>query len=192
MQVEAYFSKLGSLGAGAIATDRDGKEMPLDEGMARFLEMYQALPGKDCKAMIIGNGGSSAIASHFATDFTKNGHIPTQVFSDAAIITCLSNDLGYENVYAFQVDSYGRSGDLLIAISSSGTSKNILKAVEAARAKGADVVTMSGFKADNPLRQMGDLNIYVPIEHYGFVECAHFVQLHVIIDAVMNLWPEKG
>jgi D-sedoheptulose 7-phosphate isomerase len=102
--------------------------------------------------------------------------------NDAANITCLANDYGYKEVFAKQVEWHARHGDLLVAISSSGRSANIIEAVVAARERGCGVVTFSGFAPDNPLRAMGDVNFYVRSEAYGVVEVAHHALLHAILD----------
>ena len=97
------------------------------------------------KIIFIGNGGSAGIASHLAIDFSKNGGLRSLAFNDPSALTCLGNDLGYENVFAKQLEFHARPGDLLIAISSSGRSPNILAAVKIARSRGCKVVTFSGF-----------------------------------------------
>ena len=132
--------------------------------------------------MFIGNGGSASIASHQAIDYLKNGGIRALALNDSAALTCLSNDCGYAEVFAKQIEKHGRSGDMLVAISSSGQSDNILHAVEAARARRMTVVTFSGFNPDNPLRSLGDVNFYVDSDQYGFVELAHLTLIHAILD----------
>lgn len=190
MDVGGYFGKLARLGDETAVTDGAGSAVSLDEGISTLVGLFGALPGIGCKAMIAGNGGSAAIASHFATDFTKNGQVPTLAFTDAALLTCLSNDFGYEYVYSKQIEAFAKPGDLVVLVSSSGTSANIVRAAQAALDAGATLVTMSGFGADNPLRKMGSVNFHVASPSYGFVECAHFVLFHVTIDALMKLWPE--
>ncbi len=92
------------------------------------------------------------------------------------------NDLGYDQVFAKQIEMHGRPGDLVIAISSSGRSANILNAVKAARAAKSAVVTFSGFAADNPLRSLGNINFYIASDRYGFVEIGHLTICHAILD----------
>ena len=99
-----------------------------------------------------------------------------------ALLTCMANDYGYENVFAKPVEMFAEADDMLFAISSSGKSPNILNACESALAKNCDVVTFSGFSSDNPLRKLGRMNFYVPSTHYGFVELAHQVLIHCILD----------
>src|SRR6516164_7294600 len=105
-----------------------------------------------------------------------------RLHSTTPALTCLGNDLGYENVFAKQLDLHARPGDFLIAISSSGRSPNILGAVKAARAQDCRIVTFSGFAAENELRRTGDLNFYVRSHEYGFVELAHLALCHAVLD----------
>lgn len=139
------------------------------------------------KVIFTGNGGSMGISSHQSTDYWKNGGVRALTFSDPAMLTCLANDIGYENAYSTCVRMFADAGDVLYAISSSGSSKNILNAVEAAREKKCTVVTFSGFSPENPLRGMGDLNFYVPAFSYGFVEILHEFISHSILDQKMYL-----
>lgn len=136
------------------------------------------------RVIFIGNGGSAGIASHMAADFLKNGGFATLCFSDPALLTCVSNDLGYENVYALPLERHAEPGDLLVAISSSGQSPNITKAARVARSHGLKIITLSGFAPDNDLRTCGDVNFYVPSNTYGTVEIAHLAILHAMLDHI--------
>jgi D-sedoheptulose 7-phosphate isomerase len=131
---------------------------------------------------LVGNGGSSTIASHIAVDLQKNYGRPAMAFNDPAFITCLGNDLGFEEIFAHHVKHHCITGDMLIAISSSGRSENILKAAKQARQNGTTVITLSGFDSDNPLRIIGDINFHVPSHSYGVVETTHLAILHHIVD----------
>lgn len=147
----------------------------------------QLLNARERKATLFfaGNGGSAAIASHFATDFLKAGRLSSLTFNDPACLTAFSNDCGYESVFSEPLSLMGSPGDILFAISSSGRSLSILNAVKEAQALQMTAVTLSGFRADNPLRQMGDINFYVPYNEYGLVEMAHFSILHSILDEIV-------
>lgn len=134
------------------------------------------------KMFIVGNGGSAGIAMHALADYANAGGFKTLDLYGPALLTCMSNDYGYENVFAKPIEMFAKNNDLLFAISSSGRSPNIIKAVEAAKKIGCYVVTFSGFDADNPLRKMGELNFYTPSNHYGFVELAHQTLTHCILD----------
>ena len=150
------------------------------DAFGRVLDLLKSKP----RLFFIGNGGSSAIASHMAADFSKNGGFATFCFNDGAALTCISNDLGYENVFSLPIIRHGQPNDVLFAISSSGESQSIIKAVSTAAAKWMNVVTLSGFKPSNKLRKMGLVNFYVPSMSYGVVEIAHLAVLHSILDEV--------
>ena len=137
------------------------------------------------KVMWIGNGGSAAIASHGAIDYWRTGEIKSVCFNDGALLSCIGNDFGYAAVFQKAIEMFAESGDLLVSISSSGQSENIINGVKMAREKGCKIITLSGFSADNPLRMLGDLNFYVPSKHYGHVELVHGVICHSFLDLYM-------
>ena len=132
----------------------------------------------------LGNGGSNSICSHMMEDFMKLAGYPTYSFSDAALITCFANDFGYEKAMAEWLKVFYTENDVLVAISSSGESKNILNAVKYAKSKGGKVITLSGFKNDNSLKQSGDINFHIDMSSYGIAECYHQVILHIILDSL--------
>jgi D-sedoheptulose 7-phosphate isomerase len=143
--------------------------------------------GGASKVMVVGNGGSAAMASHFAIDLNKRAGVRALALNDAAALTCLANDFGYEHAFAKQVEYLGAPGDMLVAVSSSGRSPSVLNAVVAARAvRGTSVVTFSGFEHDCPLRATGDVNFHVQSAEYGVVELAHMIFLHAIADAMVD------
>ncbi len=131
---------------------------------------------------VVGNGGSAGIASHFHTDLLKGLEIPSQTLYDSNLITCLGNDYGYEHIFSSPLKLMMTPRDMLVAISSSGKSPNILNAAQVAKEKGANVLTLSGFQADNPLRKLGHLNCYLGCTEYGLVEIGHSFLLHTITD----------
>jgi D-sedoheptulose 7-phosphate isomerase len=138
---------------------------------------------KDVKRIFfIGNGGSNSICSHMMEDFFKIGRFPTFAFSDAALITCFANDYGYDKAMAEWLKLHFQSTDLLVAVSSSGKSPNILNAVEIAKIANGKIITLTGFESENPLRALGDINFYLPVTNYGIVECFHQVILHALLD----------
>jgi D-sedoheptulose 7-phosphate isomerase len=138
------------------------------------------------KLMFIGNGASAAISSHMSTDFSKNCGIRAIAFNDSSLLTCLGNDFGYEYIFEKSIEMFADRGDVLIAISSSGKSENILRGVNSAKSKECTVITLSGFKDDNPLSSAGDFNFYVPAQEYGPVEVIHHSICHCILNAVNN------
>ena len=107
-------------------------------------------------------------------------------FTDSSLLTCVGNDYGYERLFEKPIEMFADQGDILVAISSSGRSQNILNGVNAARKKDCSVITLSGFSADNPLRTLGDINFYVPAEAYGPVEILHHSICHCILDTIVN------
>lgn len=186
-----YFETLHRVMVEAECT-RGLEPISLDVAFEAMVAMCHQAHDQGNKLMFIGNGGSMGIATHMATDFSKNGKMRATALGDGAVLTCLGNDLGYENVFAKQIEWHGRAGDVLIAISSSGKSPNILNAVAVARAAGVEIVSFSGFTEENPLRQAGDLNFYVRSMEYGFVEVAHQALIHAILDLDMGWDPSRG
>ncbi len=141
---------------------------------------------KSKRIFFIGNGGSNSICSHMMEDFAKVGRFPTFAFSDPSLITCYANDYGYENAMKEWLKIHFTATDLLIAISSSGESKNILNAVGYASSVSQMVLTLSGFKKDNTLSKTGAINFQLPVSNYGMVECFHQVILHLILDILVD------
>lgn len=135
---------------------------------------------------LVGNGGSSAIAEHMAIDLTKNAGLRALTVSGSSMLTTFSNDYGYERVYQKAIESFGRKDDILVAISSSGTSNNILNACEEARARQMKIITFSGFDKDNPLRRKGDFNFWVDSRAFGYVELIHNLLIHYLNDAIIG------
>jgi D-sedoheptulose 7-phosphate isomerase len=185
-QLAHYFTTLSDALRAAEVTDRAFRPMPLEEGCEWVRRVAHEAHDSGNKIMFVGNGGSAGIAGHLAIDFSKNGGLRSQAFNDPSALTCLGNDLGYENVFAKQIEMHARPGDLLMAISSSGRSPNILEAVAAARVRDCRVATYSGFTESNDLRRTGDVNFYVPATEYGFVEIAHLALCHAVLDIDMG------
>ncbi|MEX0775482.1 MAG: SIS domain-containing protein [Phycisphaeraceae bacterium] len=178
-----YIQELAHLLVTTRVADRAGVRLSLDQGAQRAAEMLLAVRAEGRKAMVIGNGGSASIADHLHNDLTKAVGLRTLVFTQTALFTAMSNDHGYESAYQRQLAPWAEPGDLLIAISSSGASRNILSAAVAAEKAGCQVLTLSGFAPDNALCVKGDLNFHVPSSSYGPVELAHQVLAHLFTDA---------
>jgi len=138
------------------------------------------------KLMIAGNGASATIASHAATDFTKQAKVRSICFTDASLITAYGNDFGYENWVAEAINSYYQKGDIVVLISSSGSSKNIVNAAKKAKALGLTVVTFSGFSSNNPLKQIGDLNFWLPSKAYNIIENTHSIWITTVVDMILG------
>jgi len=185
-RLDRYFSALSDLLRGAETTDGAKRVIALAEAVEWVCRTARQSHQAGNKIMFVGNGGSAAICSHLAIDFSKNGHLRAIAFNDPSALTCLGNDFGYEYVFSKQIEFHGRPGDLLVAISSSGRSANILNAVRAARALRCNIVTFSGFSDDNDLRASGDMNFFVRSNQYGFVELAHLALCHAVLDIEMG------
>ena len=182
--LSSYIGDLNALFAALEIRDSTGKSLAIDEGAKEATAMMIKLRQNSRKAIVIGNGGSAAIASHTQNDFCKAAGIQSLVFTEQPLLTALSNDDGYETAYESLVRLWVEPGDMMLAISSSGRSENILRAVRAARSLGSCVMTMSGFAADNPLRSLGDINFYVPSDSYGYVEIIHAALCQFLTDTV--------
>lgn len=181
-----YAERLAALFGAVAMTDRTGAPLDVDGGFARWCDWARDV-GRGRRAVyLIGNGASASMAGHFAADLAKNARLHTQVFFDPSLVTAISNDLGYEHVFAVPLRRCGREGDLLVAISSSGRSPNILAAADVARQARMRIVTLTGMAPDNPLRALGDLNVHVPGESYGLVETSHAAVLHWWMDLVQQ------
>ena len=155
--------------------------------LGKVADLIKVINAKGNKVLIFGNGGSAAISSHFSVDLTKNAGVRCVNCNEADLITCFSNDYGYERWVEKAVDFYGDEGDLLIVISSSGSSKNMLNGVKAARNGNFNaVVTFTGFAEENPLRQLGDINLWVDSKAYNFIENIHQVWLLAIVDLIIG------
>lgn len=136
----------------------------------------------------VGNGGSSSLASHMAADLAKNTIGPhmrrfriMSLNENAAIVTALANDLGYENIFSEQLTNLIRAGDVLIVVSASGNSPNIIKAIDYAQSQSAEVVGLLGFDGGRAA-ELADLAIVVPSFDYGIVEDVHLIINHILVE----------
>lgn len=159
----------------------------LKDNIEDIINIFLEVKKKDKKIIFIGNGGSAAIAEHMTIDFFKNGKMKTYNCYNSSVITCFGNDYGYEYIFSKQIDNIGEKEDLLVAISSSGNSDNIVNAILSAYKKDMKIITFSGFKNNNKIKMMGNYNIFVPIEHYGIVESIHNIILQYIVDEIKEI-----
>ena len=183
MNKSAYFALLRDSIKNTIAETSDGGSLNLEESLNEMRSRFDWATAQGKKVIFIGNGGSAAIASHMAGDISKNGGVRAIAFNDASALTMLGNDFGYEFVFSKQLEFYGFSGDILVAISSSGGSLNILNGAQKALEKEIKLFTFTGMvkTAQNKLRTMGEINFVVPCTDYGIVEIAHLSLIHSII-----------
>ncbi len=154
--------------------------------LKELAQLFLLASNKNKKIIFVGNGGSASIANHLTVDCINAANIKAANFNDSGIITCFSNDYGYENWVSKALDCYADPGDLLVLISSSGQSKNMLIGAEKARSLGVDVVTLTGFSANNPLRKLGNINLWVDDDRYNIVEMVHHVWLLAIVDYIIE------
>lgn len=136
------------------------------------------------KVILAGNGGSASIASHAAVDLTKVANIRSVNFNEANLITCFSNDYGFESWIKRALEEYADPKDVVILISSSGRSANMICAGEHARRHQLPLVTLTGFSENNPLRALGDLNLWVDSRSYNIVENTHQIWLTGVSDLI--------
>ena len=180
-----FYETLRALTETILYTGMDTQPLDLPSGVSVAARMLFERSQAGSKFMFIGNGASAAISSHMATDFWKTGNMRAMAFNDSSGLTCIGNDYGYPHLFEKPVDMFADPGDVLVAISSSGRSENILRAVAAAKAKKCLVLTLSGFDPDNPLRAQGEGNFYVPINSYGPVEVLHHSICHCLLDTIV-------
>ena len=163
-------------------TGSDGNSLDAELGIEKILEELQLTKKSGKRVFIIGNGGSAAVASHTVTDFLNKGKLSASTIHEPALLTCMTNDYGYEEAFTRILSTVAGKGDVLFAISSSGQSVNIHNAVKRMQELEGTVISLSGFRYDNPLRLLGDLNFWIDSTDYGVVEMGHLFLLHHIAD----------
>jgi D-sedoheptulose 7-phosphate isomerase len=180
-----YTGAMHGLIDGISASNANG-ELVYVKAIEHAVELVRIAQGAGRKVIMVGNGGSAGIASHQAVDYWKNGGVRAIAFNDASLLTCISNDLSFEQVFSAPIERFADPEDIVFAISSSGASANILNAAQAARSTGCRLITFSGFAPDNVLRGKGDLNFHVASHSYGLVEILHLFIIHTILDAKLQ------
>ncbi len=159
------------------------------EAMAQLVsvrDLFRETAARNGRVFFAGNGGSAAIASHLAIDLTKSAGVRAVCFNEPSQITCLANDYGYERWVEKAIEMQAVAGDSVVLISSSGKSPNIVNAAKRSRELGLPLVTLSGFSPDNPLRQLGQINLYVDSRAYNIVENTHQVWLLAVVDLLIG------
>jgi len=168
-------------------TDGGGAPIGTADAFRQWADLAHAVSQRGNTLYFVGNGGSAGIASHMAADACKNGKLRALAFNDIALLTATANDLSFDQVFSLPLARLAKPGDLLVSISSSGNSPNIVRALEQAGVMSLHVVTLSGWNADNRSRSLGDLNFYVPAARYGWIEAAHLLILHFWLDQYLNV-----
>ena len=157
-----------------------------EDGIKFLVDIFTKHKKAGSRIYFIGNGGSAAIASHMTADFMKNGGMNTVSLYDNAVTTCMGNDYGYEHVFSKPLSFLAGKGDLLVAISSSGKSQNIVNSIDVAMEKGMSIISFTGFNDVNPARSKSDVSVYIPSHKYGIVESIHNLILQEIVDLIME------
>ena len=159
-----------------------------DEIINQLIDLKKQIQdkSKENSIFIFGNGGSAAIASHVAVDFSKNARTNIITFNEYAHITCLANDYGFDQWIAKTLEMYAKDGDMVILISSSGKSQNMVNAANYAKGNKISVVTFTGFDSNNPLKAVGDINFWVDSKAYNIVEMIHQIWLLSICDSIIG------
>ncbi len=191
MKQEAYFEKytedIQSALSRTVTTDACGQTMDLFKGFEIWAKRAKTIQDtQEGLLFFCGNGASATMAEHMSHDWFQNAQVNTYSVSETAHLTAISNDLSYEDVFSFRIGRVCSARDILVTISSSGNSANVVKAVRAAKEKGSFVITLSGMDAENLSRLSGDLNFYVPLKTYGMTESAHAVLLHAALDYFLD------
>jgi D-sedoheptulose 7-phosphate isomerase len=161
-------------------------ENDVDDSLIATKKLLLKTRDRGNKIIIVGNGGSAAIASHVSVDLTKQAGLRTVNFNEADLITCFANDYGYENWVAKAIEFYGDEGDVAIIISSSGNSTNMINAAIQANNMNISVITLTGFEHDNPLRFLGELDLWVESRAYNIIENIHQIWLLMVCDLIIG------
>ena len=186
MNYNSYIDEVADGLKKAIATDKNGTVIEIDEALNKWVEIIHERRIENGIVFFCGNGASCSMAEHMSHDCFQNADLLTYTVSETSHITAISNDVSYEDVFAYRIGKMCKNSDTLVTISSSGNSPNIIRAIQAAGEKKMFVVTVSGKKEDNKSRKLGDLNFFVPLDTYGLVESSHAVFLHCWLDLYLE------
>ena len=155
-----------------------------DKDFLKIIQIIKKIKKNKRKIILVGNGGSAAMASHVSVDLTKMCKIRAVNFNEADLLTCFANDYGYENWVQKAIASYADKGDLLICISSSGESKNIINGAKFAKKIGCKLITLTGFDKKNKVRKIGHVNLWLDSKNYNLIEMTHHIWLLSIVDFI--------
>jgi D-sedoheptulose 7-phosphate isomerase len=181
-----YYKTIHSGLEQTVASDLRGVVVSTDEALDAWTTRTKRLQDERGHVFFIGNGASAAMAEHLSHDCFQNADLLTETVSEISHLTAIANDISYDAVFSYRIERSAEDKDMLVTISSSGNSPNIIAAIAAARTMGLFVVTLSGMSSENVSRKLGDLNFYVPLETYGLVESAHAILLHCWLDLFLD------
>ena len=160
-----------------------------EENQKKLIKLYKLVTNikkNKKKIIVVGNGGSASIASHFCVDMTKNGGVRSVNFNESNLLTCFANDYDYKNWVKEALRFYADTGDMVILISSSGNSKNMINASKFLKKKNNKLITFTGFYGKNRLHRYGLLNFIVHSNNYNYIENSHQYWLLALVDLVVN------
>lgn len=180
MQFQKYFKDYNK----SIFDLLDKFDSDLIDATIKLIDECRNLGGR---VYIVGNGGSSSIASHVSVDFVKAAGVPSDTFNNSNLITCFANDYGHDYWISEAIQAYTKENDMLILISSSGRSKNMVNAAKYCKENSIPLVTLSGFDSDNPLSKLGNINMHIASENYNFIEMSH----HIILVSIVDVFAQK-
>ncbi len=186
IETDIIFDHLGLINIGFASIDHE------EFKKAAELIWMTSISNHRNNIFTIGNGASASIAQHWACDYTKgckNGGLRPRVISLAAnipLMTAIANDISFDDVYSFQLDALGQEGDVLVAISSSGNSPNVVKAIETAKSLKIKTIALTGFSPNNKCTQLADISLHVDIQEYEATEDVHQAIMHMIAKYIRN------
>ena len=182
MQLANRTQQFAALLGSCEVTNKQGLSLGIESGISTALQILANVRSNGSSVYVIGNGGSAAVASHAVIDLINVAKLRAFTLHEPSVLTCIVNDYGYENAYSRLLAHMARPGDILIAISSGGRSMNIRNAATQVTDNGGSVITLSGFSPENPLRSLGEVNIWLDSSDYGLVEVGYQFILHNISD----------
>ena len=184
MSLTAKATELNKMIAEGSFTNSQGDGLAQEEAIRTLISLLTELRANKGCVFLLGNGGSAAVVSHILTDYVNIADLNARTLHESSLLTCISNDYGYENSFSLPLSKMAQKQDILFAVSSSGNSKNIRNAATVMSQIGGTVITLTGFKRDNPLRSMGDINFWFDSDQYGLVEIGHLFLLHHLSDCL--------
>ena len=155
-------------------------EIKINE-LEKYFKLFVKVKNNKGKIMIFGNGAGASIASHAATDFTKNAKVPAMSFDSSTYLTCLSNDYGYDQVVLKAISHFYKKDDLIILLSASGNSLNMINAAKYCNKNSIQYLSISGFSKKNKLNKISKNKIWIDSVSWNLVE---IVQLSILLSYV--------
>ncbi len=157
------------------------------ENLVKVKDILKKTHSEGKKTMIFGNGGSAAIASHFSVDLTKNAKVRCTNYNESDLLTCFSNDYGYERWVEKAIEYYADEGDTLILISAGGNSPNMTNGAKHAKIKKIkNIITFTGNEKNNNLSKLGNINFWVNSKAYNHIENVHQILLLSLVDLIIG------